>query len=165
MVVICHLKSTATTSVTDQFDFGDPIWRRYRSEEISPYDRLIVPKNEKSQRFPNKLGKKTKAITTTTELFKNLVPRVINHIQNRDTRSQSQPNKNTREESKRDIPQCSKMPGILKISTHWQNFFILYPFSETFQIFILSTLRLSRWRLPILSIAHCFWPWPSKNVF
>ena len=36
MVVICHLKSTATTSVTDQFDFGDPIWRWYRSEEISP---------------------------------------------------------------------------------------------------------------------------------
>ena len=36
MVIIYHLKSTATTSGTDQFDFGNPFWRRYRSEEISP---------------------------------------------------------------------------------------------------------------------------------
>ena len=38
MVIIYHLKSTATTSGTDQFDFGNPFWRRYRSEEISPQD-------------------------------------------------------------------------------------------------------------------------------
>ena len=37
MVIINHLKSTATTSGTDQFDFGNPFWRRYRSEEISPH--------------------------------------------------------------------------------------------------------------------------------
>ena len=36
MVIIYHLKSTATTSGTDQFDFGNSFWRRYRSEEISP---------------------------------------------------------------------------------------------------------------------------------
>ena len=35
-MIIYHLKSTATTSGTDQFDFGNPFWRRYRSEEISP---------------------------------------------------------------------------------------------------------------------------------
>ena len=38
MVIIYHLKSTATTSGTDQFDFGNPFWWRYRSEEISPGD-------------------------------------------------------------------------------------------------------------------------------
>ena len=42
MVIIYHLKSTATTSGTDQFDFGNPFWPRYRSEEISPLAPLMV---------------------------------------------------------------------------------------------------------------------------